>query len=296
MLKKIRKIDYRYYIYFALFSASILLAVFVYPTSYVRLWDSFVNLCTSAIFYVAEVFGINVTVTPGISELVTVDMSNFLPFSVEEMLYKLKALFPSLFTWEYFRVYLLYVLSLIQVVLLVSPMLFGVAVLLGKLIVSAYLKESDRSGRSKPLEVYLSKVRPKIHRVKDWLFDFFDFGAFRHFWKILLAVWIFNLNVATICVAALAFYLFFVACFDFKSLLVNVVNLLADLTIMFAGLPLIAWIIITYVVLDKIRRYIAVKVLHHNEAKNKGFIKNVLSLVNLLVGFMSLGNELSPTH
>ena len=56
MLKKIRKIDYRYYIYFALFSASILLAVFVYPTSYIRLWDSFVNLCTSVVFYGADEF------------------------------------------------------------------------------------------------------------------------------------------------------------------------------------------------------------------------------------------------
>jgi len=289
-LKIKNKIDYRYYIYFAILAVCVVLAVFVYNTSYIRLWQSLVNLCTATAYYFVEVFKINATVNTKITELISIDISKFLPFPIEEMLYKLKALFPGLFVWEHFKAYMMFSLSIIQVVLLCSPLVVLISVLVGKLIISSYVKNTDRRGNSKALEVYLSKIRPKLNAVKAWLWDFIDFGRNRHFFKVLAVVWLLNLNVASIAVSALAFYLYFVAAFNVPTLLVNIVNLLADLVIMFSGLPLVAWLVIGYIFLNFIRKSIGFAVLEHNEMKNRGFI-NSLSLNNLITGTMRAGKN-----
>ena len=47
-LKRKKKIDYRYYIYFAILTVCVVLAVFVYKQSCVRIWQ---NLYTATDFY-----------------------------------------------------------------------------------------------------------------------------------------------------------------------------------------------------------------------------------------------------
>ena len=289
-LKRKKKIDYRYYIYFGIFLCCIALGIFVYKTSYIRLWQSIVNLCTATAYYFVEIFKINATIEPGISELISIDLSSFLPFSVEEMLYKLKALFPGLFVWEHFKMYITFVLSMLQMLLLCSPMVILIVWATGKLVISSYLKQNDRRGNSKALEVYLSKVRPKLNAVKSWVIDFCDFGNERKFIMLLAWYFIISLNVLTIVISALAFYLYFVASFDIPSLFINIVNCLADLLIMFSGLPLVVWLVIVYLVLITIRRNIGFLVLQHNEMKNRGFI-NSLSLNNLITGTMRAGKN-----
>ena len=289
-LKKKKKIDYRYYIYIVILAACIALAVFVYNTSCIRLWQSLVNLCTATAYYFAQILKLDVTVETKLTELISVDISKFLPYPMEEMLYKLKALFPELFKWEHFSKYTLYSLQMLQILALISPMLILLCTVIGKLTVSMYLKQTEKKGNSKPLEVYLSKIKPKLDAVIFWVADFIDFGKRKHFITVLALIWLLNLNIVSIAVSVLAFYLYFVASFNMFALLVNIVNLLADLIIMFAGLPLICWLVIGYIILDGIRRYIGFERLMHNENKNRGFI-NSLSLNNLITGTMRAGKN-----
>ena len=113
--------------------------------------------------------------------------------------------------------------------------------------------------------------------------------------SLLGFIWLLNLNVISIFVAFIAFYIFFVATFNLSSFLVNLVNFIVDVIVMFSGLPLAVWLIIAYVIIDVIRKNLAISKLEHNEAKNKGFIKGKLSLVNLIVGFMRSGKNLTET-
>ena len=295
MIKKLKKINYRWYIYAALFAASIVLAVFVYRISYVRLWEALKNTVSSLGTYSNEYFKTEFKVGPGVTEFTAVDVEKFLPFTVEEMLAKLEALFPALFTWEYFAAYMLFVLEGLTLLTAFLPILVLLVYLLWQMMLSAYLKNTEKQGRSKALNTYLKRVRPIKEKITDFFVDLIDFGVYHNLLAWLGFIWLLNLNVISIGVAFFAFYFYFVATFSAPVLLTNIVNLIADLVIMFAGLPLPLWIVIGYVILDVIRKYIAKKRLRHNEAKNKGFIKGKLSLVNLICGFMRSGKNLTET-
>ena len=203
MLKMLKRIDYRLWIYIAFFVSSIILAVFVYDVSYVRLWQSIKNLGTSAAYYFCEVFRLDVIVESDITQLISIDISEFLPFSIDEMLYKLENLFPALFKWEHFSLYLLYSLSLTQIFLLISPIVVLLLYVLWKLIASAYIKNTNKKGESKALVTYLLKVRPKLQKVSEWIFDVIDFGKKHKLFPVLtIIVWVMNLNVAAIALSA----------------------------------------------------------------------------------------------
>lgn len=104
-----------------------------------------------------------------------------------------------------------------------------------------------------------------------------------------------NLNMLGILVAFIGVYVYFVATFDIAGLFKNLVNLIVDLTVMFSGLPLLVWIVIASILLNIIRKHIGMKRLKNNELKNRAFIKDKLSLVNLICGFMRSGKNLTET-
>ncbi len=295
MFKKVKSINYRVWIYAAFFIVSIILAVFVYRTSYVRLWEALRHCVSSLGTYSNKFFGTSFQVTPGIAEFTTVDVNKFLPFTVEEMLAKLQALFPALFKWEHFSMYMLFVINGLTLLLAFSPILVLLGWLLGNIVLSSYLKVSKKEGRSKPLVFYLKRIRPVGEKVKDFFAELIHFGIEHKLFGWLVLIWIFNLNAASIVVAFVAFYVYFVATFSVPALLVNVVNLIVDVVVMLAGLPLPVWLVIAYIILDTLRKSFARKKLRHNENKNKGFIKQKLSLVNLIVGFMRSGKNLTET-
>jgi len=294
-LKFKNKIDYRYYIYFAIIAASVLLAIFHYNTSYLRFWHTLVNLGTAFLYYCAVVFRTNSTVTTKAGSLIEIDITPFFPFSVEELLRKLQALPRGIFVGEHFRGYLLFLANSLRFVVLYGMMLALCLYVIVKIIFSAYIKQTEKEGQSKPLAFFLRRIRPKLLSVRAWIYDFIDFGAYHRFFKILGIIWLFNLNVVPIFVAALAFYLYFVASFDIGSIFINVANLFADMVIMFWGLPFVLWLIVGYTLLSKLREHIGYNRLNHNENKNKGFIKTLLSLVNLIVGLMRAGKNLTET-
>ena len=292
---KLKNLTYYDYIYFGIIALTVVLAVFLYRTSYIRLWQSLCNFVTSIGYYFVEVFDLNFTVNTNISKLVDVDMSTFMPFSLDEALYKLKALPAELFKWNNFSVYLQFVLMLIENIVLSLGLLLPMLWLFFKVLMLIYLKRTTGNGISKPLRFYLSKVRPVLKRISCWIWDFLLFGYEKRFFLILGIIWVLNLNVASIVVSAFAFYFYFVASFDLVGALVNVVNLLADLAIMFSGLPLLLWLIIGRFVMCAVREHIGYNRLEHNEAKNKGFIKEKLSLVNLITGYMRAGKNTTET-
>ena len=294
-LKFKNRLDYRYYIYLAFFVISVLLTVFHYRTSYIRFGQTVVNFGTAFLYYCVEVLRINATVTTNAVKLVDLDLTRFIPFSVEEVLAKLQALFPALFVGEHFLAYLSFIGNALRFIILYGMMLVLCVYLIFKLIVGSYIRQTEKKGASRQLTFFLRHVRPKLIFVKLWICDFLSFGVEHHLFKILAIVWLFNLNISSIVVAVIALYLYFVASFDLVGLVANLANLLADLVIMFWGLPVLAWLIIGYIILSKIREYIGYRGLEHNEAKNKGFIRESLSLCNLIVGLMRAGKNLTET-
>ena len=295
MIKLIKKINHRAAIYFAAFVGSILLGAFVYRVSYIRLWEALQNVLSSFATYSDRFFGTSFDIPPGAANLSGIDFSKYLPFSPEEILAKLKSLFPALFTWKYFATYTLLFLNGLTLALAFLPILLLLFFLLGKMLLSGYLKNTDKQGRSKALEWYLNKVRPKKEKLKAFLFDIIDYGKYHKLLVWLGLIWIFNLNIVSIGVAFVSFYVYFVATFSVPALLVNTANFILDLAVMFSGLPLPIWLVIIAFVLNAIRKRIAKKVLRHHENKNKGFIKGKMSLVNLICGFMRSGKNLTET-
>ncbi len=292
---KFRKLTYYDFIYFGIIILTAVLAFFLYRTSYIRLWQSLCNLVTSIGYYFVEVFDLNFTVNTNISKLLDVDISKVMSFSLDEALYKLKALPSQIFKWDNFTLYLIFVFTLIEDIVFLLALLLPALWLLFKIVMLAYLKRTTGIGASRPLRFYLSRVRPILKRVSYWLWDFLLFGYEKRFFLILGIMWLLSLNVASIVISAFAFYFYFVASFDLIGLLVNVVNLLADLAIMFSGLPFLLWLVIGRFVMCAVREHIGYKRLMHNEAKNKGFIKGRLSLVNLITGYMRAGKNTTET-
>ncbi|MCM1305886.1 MAG: hypothetical protein NC303_01085 [Firmicutes bacterium] len=82
-----------------------------------------------------------------------------------------------------------------------------------------------------------------------------------------------------------AFIIYFAFSIDVVNIVFQLYKLILDLSLMFGGLPVIAWVLIGLIIFDHMRKKIGYSLLRHMEAMNCGFIKS-LCIVVMLVGTM----------
>lgn len=269
------------------------LTFFRYVDALKRLFTAFVDFGWSFVLYVFKIFlkAENTSIRASVLDIPVIDIQKFIPFDLAELERKWNILGESLLKKELLVLYLDWLLVKLRDILMLLAMSLPVVLLIGVIFKSFMLSPrgpEEHNVDSEPLRIfkkYFLSTGKKIYlRIRDF-FAFFRKNRIYVF--TLFAIWLINLNIATIIVEFLAFYLYFASVFNFADIRGQLFKLLIDLIIMFSGAPFVFWLAVGFFLFDKIRRYIGYDRLEHNELKNRGFI-NSLPIVVLLCGPMGV--------
>lgn len=287
-LRRVRHANYRHYIVLGLLTASILFAVFKYELSYIRLFQNFIDFIESIAFYFCKTF-LGKEISASVVELPQVDLSGVVSFDIQVFAEKFDYYWQYCFNGKNFSNYCMYVFSNVSLFLSLLSILIPIFLLIVSLIKRAYLTVGDEEDKHKDtdkLEYFKRVIEPKIIKAFQWCKSFIGFMLERKIYiKMLVFIWICNLNMVTILVGAIAFYFYFISSFNFAVIPVVLIKLALDLFIMFAGASVFLWLTLAYVIITRILKKRAYRILQHNEMKNRGFI-NAQPLVTLSCGTM----------
>lgn len=266
----------------------VLLGAFVFRNSYLRIIECFSDLFVSVKFYFCEIFGIEHSTAPTVNEMSSVmERSIFLPADFGSFAESVKVYFKLLFDGENFELWWLRVVAFaggfvkISTIALPCVLLFAVAV---KGVYSSHNTKHNKD--TLPLAVFKRISAVTYQPLKRAVREYVCFLR-THKWIAVLwiAIWVFNLNLASIAVGALAYYFFFAVSFDFGTLYTQVCKLFIDLQVLFGSFPWWCLSAFVWVMFSRFRKRIALARLRHFEARNCGFI-NELPIVSLTCGSM----------
>lgn len=292
LFRKIAGVHYFHWILIAAVLGSVALTVFHYRLSLTRIGQAFGDFVDSIAVYFKVLFSADGELPEGmtarIAELPQVNLKEILPFDVDEIGRRLKDMWACVFKKDYIVAYFAFVFRKLYHVTFYGLIVIELLVILWILFRSFLFKENERRGDTGALAWWRKYPGRAAHAVKLWVMSFLDFFKNSYYPKILKYIWLVNFNLVTIAVEAVAFYLFFVSTFSFKSLFVQVVRLLVDALIMLFSTPFAVWLVVGYAVLDIMRRNIGMRILRSHEAANCAFLDG-LPVVSMILGTMGTG-------
>lgn len=289
MKEKIKK-HYMHYICIVITLGFLACAVFAFKDAFVRVKESFVDLWLSIKYYFNEIFNFAENVDTTINNFSSVPFKPIfgLPQSWEEFQVLWSRYWHTWATSENFKAYFVYLSILLsniaKILLLVVAPLVLVLIIFFKIYMSR--QNNDYNKDSKPLKMF-KWLELKIYSpIKNWCIRFIAFvKSNNNYVKLWLFIWAYNFNLITIVIEFLAFYFYFVMSFDFKGIYIQFAKLFCDLSVMFAFVPVVIWVVVAFVVLYKICKKIGYARLNHFENKDCGFI-NERPIVALFCGTM----------
>lgn len=151
---------------------------------------------------------------------------------------------------------------------------------------SANRQNNDYNKDSKSLQRFKRFTTHTYYPVRRFVIGLFDFihshKPYRITWLCLI-LWYFN--VFTIIIELIAYYFYFIAAFDLSTLYIQFYKLVNDLAVPFAFIPIWAWVILGFIIFNRMRRRMALSRLRHYEMRNRGFI-NARPIVFMACGTM----------
>ena len=272
----------------AISAVMVLLGVFVFSDSYLRLWESLRDLGNSAAYYFCELFRIQHSITAtvnGYSEVFS--WGTVLPKNFGEFKEGAANYFSLLLNAETFAGWGKSVAAFLgtaaKVLMLALPCIAAFVFMIRKL----YQKGNRKHGRDTvPLKVFKAVTKYAYQPVKRTIVSFREF--IREHKAVLgcwLATWALHLNLVTIVTEFIAYYLWFVVSFDIVTVYIQVNKLLIDLQVIIKHFPWWSIAIAALIGFGKMRERTAKRRLRHFEARNCGFI-NELPIVSMACGSM----------
>jgi len=266
----------------------ILLGVFHFGSSYLRLFESLGDLWESVRYFFVRIFGLNIHVEPTVNNYSEVlNWNIFLAEDFEAFKTQAADYFSLLFSGENFSGYMVLIgdilVNLAKILAIAIPCVLVLILAIKKIYQSSNTRHNKDTV---PLRVFKWISGKTYHPVKRLVLSFISFLR-QHgwIWKIWLFLWVVQLNLATIIIGFFAFYFYFVVSFKMETIYIQFCKCCIDLQVIFKVFPL--WIlgIFAWILFDKFRRKVATSVLRYFEARNCGFIKE-LPIVSMTCGSM----------
>ena len=266
----------------------VLMGVFVFRTSYIRLIEAFKDFGLSIAYYFCEIFGISHNITPSVVDMSQTSAPSInVPSDWEGFKESSATYFSMLIDKSNFYGWLGHISGVIAVlgnVLVIAVPCF-IAIIF--VIKALYGRENNNHGKDTvPLKVFKFISRWTYQPIKQFIREYV---AFLHehdwIWKLWLAVLGLHFNFGTIFVEFIAYYFYFATVFDFSTIYGQVVKLFKDLKTPFIYFPYYLLIPLVFILFNRFRIRIALGRLRHYEARNCGFI-NELPIVSLTCGSM----------
>lgn len=253
-----------------------------------HLWDSLVNLFSSVLYYISEIFGLDLKIVPSVTEVpsvsggVEVIPDNFGDFKLKFMAYwaffgqKSSVLGYLGFLANFFFLCVQFVMPII--------LLFAVV----KALVIARFKKPNNNYNQDSLNLRVFKFIVNYTYVpfRDFVKDFVVFLKKDRFY-LFLVVFLFCLffNIFSIVVDFFAFYFYFIVSLDFSAIYNQVYKILLDLSPLFKYVSWWIWLIILVILFDRFRKKIGYMYLDIHERRNREFIDE-RPIVFMLCGTM----------
>ena len=283
--------DYRHWICITFTLGFLALALFYFKNADLRIIEAGRDVGYSAVFYVKELFELSDGAKVTVNEYSAAPFK--LPFHLPDTWEEFQASWSAYWNiWTSSETLNGYMTFLGDMLFYVSKILCILVPIISLVLLILVGKErpinNDYNKDSKWLKKW-RKFEKKVYvRVKHWLRNFLRFIKESGYLKLWAWIWAYNFNVIAIALEFFAFYLYFIAAFDFVSIYVQVVKLLRDLSVALYFIPIVIWVIIGLWLMDRFRRKIGYERLEHMEMKNRGFI-NERPIVVMINGTMGTG-------
>ena len=266
----------------------IVLAVFVFGGSYVRLISAFCDFGLSVGFYFGELLGFEHNIAPTVNDISGISLPQIdLPQTTGEFAEGAKRYFELLFSSGNFVGWLGHISGVMGIFAKIILIVLPCFLLLGLVIKALYRRGNNNYGKdTQPLRIFKGVSRVTYQPLKAFVRGYVAFIC-AHRWIVVcwIVLWAASFNLVTIAVEFLAYYFYFAITYDFSTLYVQFFKLISDLATPFKYFPWWGVLPLVVYLFDSFRKGIALNRLRHNEAKNCGFI-NELPIVSMSCGSM----------
>ena len=260
----------------------------VFRQSYVRFGETCRDFGLSVAYYFCELFGINYSFTPTVTEYSGVlQWEIFLPSDLEGFTASAGNFFSMLIDGKNFAGYWSAVGNVMLVVAKVIAILLPCVLVLWLVLWRMYRHgNTDHNRDTVPLRIFKAIAKWTYQPVKRAVLSYRDYlSEHKAVWICWIILWVFHLNGASVVMGFLAYYFYFVLSFDVANLYVQVCKLFIDLQVIFRHFPWWSIVTVTWLLFNRWRKNIALNRLRHFEARNCGFI-NELPIVSMSCGSM----------
>ena len=260
----------------------------VFWQSYLRFGEACRDFGLSVAYYFCELFGVEYSFTPTVTEYSSVmQWDILLPSDFAGFTDAAGRYFSLLISSENFAGYWESVAigleGAAKVLIIALP-----CVLLFVIIVRAMYRRSNTKHNhdTLPLRIFKWLAKRTYQPIKRAVRSYLTFLK-RHLWIVVCwaLLWAFHLNLASIVIGFFAYYFYFVLSFDIGNLYVQVCKLLIDLQVIVRHFPWWSIATVAWLIFNRWRKKIALNRLRHFEARNCGFI-NELPIVSMSCGSM----------
>lgn len=283
-----KKHKYYFALSIAITVGFVLLGFFMFNKSYLRLGEAFVDLWNSIKYYFCEIFGIEHATIPTVefySKIMKWDI--LLPTDFENFKSDFVHYFTLLFSKENFVMWGMQTSKVLENIGKIMVIVLPCLLILWFSIKKLYNKPNNNYNQDTlPLKVYKSISKVTYFPLKRFVFYYKEFlQECSYFYILWITMTIFHLNLISIIIEFIAYYLYFSVSFKVSTIYVQFCKLFIDLNVVFKTIPI--WLLIPLILLvfNRFRKRIAMSKLRHFEARDCGFI-NELPIVSMACGSM----------
>ena len=177
--------------------------------AYARAWQGLKDLLNSLKYYFMLFADPEAPFETTVNVIPSIGFESLLPFSFDELKEILSKFWKYFFKKDVFFEYLVGVsekaLLFLRIVILIIPIFLIISLITGHPEDKPNVKWNMRT---RALKRYDRFRRKYIIPMVDYIMSFWAWFRSHYFGECLLVIWLFNLNVATVMIEALAFYLF----------------------------------------------------------------------------------------
>jgi hypothetical protein len=267
---------------------SVALGVSVFFVAYQRLWETIKTLWESCKFYVLEILQIEHTLIPSITTPSKVlGSSIFLPETPSLLQVRMNVFFKLFFSGGHIQSFLERIRGCVGMITAYVSLFLPLVIVLALVIKKRYVKPNTRHNQdTKPLKMFKWLSNKTYQPLKRFVSAYIEYLQERGGWKVLwIILWLINLNMASICVAVIAYYIYFAVEFRAVTLYRQFINLILDIGLTLKYFPWFLTGAIVWLIFNRIRENIGRQILQRHEARNCGFIKE-LPIVSMSCGSM----------
>ena len=243
----------------------------VFWQSYVRFAESCRDFGLSVAYYFCELFGIDYSFTPTVTEYSGVlQWEILLPADWNGFTAAAKQYFSLLIDGENFAGYWATVGEVMLVAAKVIAILLPCVIVLILAIYRMYRQGNTKHNQdTKPLKAFKWLAARTYQPIKRAVLYYREYlSEHKGIWVCWIILWVFHLNLTSVVTGFFAYYFYFVLSFDVGNLYVQVCKLFIDLQVIFRHFPWWCVAFVCWLLFDHWRKSVALNRLRHFEARN----------------------------